>query len=138
MKTNAFRSTFLAGAALALGTGLAIPAAIAGPGPQYWSNQGKTDNKTAVTAATTQRAAPVCTDARLVTVTETKPSWHSGRGPLVTTEVGKKLECTSCDTPMVVMKPSGHNGRGAMAPVEIKGKHDCTKNGCGTAVASLN
>lgn len=138
MKTKSFRSTFLAGAALALGTGLAIPAAIAGPGPEYWRNQGKTDGRAAVTAAHVEHATRACTDARLVTVTETKPSWHNGRGPLVTTEVGKKLECTSCDTPLVVMKPSGHNGRGAMAPVEIRGKHDCTKNGCGTALASAH
>jgi len=138
MKTNAFPSSFLAGAALALVTGLAIPAATAGPGPQYWNNQGKADLKTAGTSASTEGAASACTGAQLVTVTETKPSWHNGRGSLVTTEVGKKLECTSCDTPIVVMKPSGHNGRGAMAPVEIKGKHDCSKGGCGTAVASVN
>ncbi|ACB77710.1 hypothetical protein [Opitutus terrae] len=82
--------------------------------------------------------APACTDARLVTVTKTKPAWHNGRGPLTTVALGQKLECTSCDKPMVAMKPSGHNARGAMAPVEIRGKHDCTKGGCGTAVASKN
>lgn len=119
-------------------SGLFTAAALAGPGPEYWRSPGKTDGNAAVTAAPIERAARACTDARLVTVTQTKPSWHNGRGPLVTTEVGKTLECTSCDTPMVVMKPSGHNGRGAMAPVEIKGKHDCTKSGCGTAVAIAN
>jgi hypothetical protein len=108
-----------------LASGLFATAALAGPGPENW-NQGK---------ASTPRA---CTDARLVTVTETKPSLHNGRGPLVTTVIGRKLECTSCDTPMIVMKRSAHNGRGAMAPVEIKGKHDCSKNGCGTPVASTN
>lgn len=138
MKTNAFRSKLLAGVALALGTGLAIPAAVAGPGPQYWRNAGKTDTNTAVAAAPAARAARACTDARLVTVTETKPTWHNGRGPLVTTDMAKKFECTSCDTPMVVMKPSGYNGRGGMAPVEIRGKHDCTKSGCGGTVASVN
>jgi hypothetical protein len=138
MKTNQFHITFLAGAALALGTGLAIPTAIAGPGLEYWRNQGKTEVKTAATAAPVERATRGCIDARLVTVTETKPSWHNGRGPLVTTEVGKKLECTSCDTPMVVMKPSGHNGRGGMVPVEIRGKHDCGTSGCGTPVTNTN
>jgi hypothetical protein len=80
-------------------------------------------------AAKIEPVVRICSDPRLVSVTETKPAWHNGRGPLTTVEVGKKLVCTSCDTPMIVMKPSGHNGRGAMAPVAIKGTHDCG-NGC--------
>jgi hypothetical protein len=77
-----------------------------------------------------EHAVRACTDARLVSVTETKPAWHNGRGPLTTVEVGKKLVCTSCDTPMIVMKPSLHNGRGPMVPVAINGTHDCTAKGC--------
>lgn len=135
MKTSMPRSKLIAGAALAMATGLAVPTAIAGPGPDYWRNLGKPESKSSPAPA-----APVetkaCTDARLVSVTETKPTWPNKRGPLQTVEVGKKLVCTSCDTPLIVMKPSGHNGRGAMAPVAIKGTHDCTKNGC-TPAASV-
>lgn len=122
MKTNILSGKLLG--VLTLGTILAIPSAIA-------------SSATTAAAGSTSNA-PACTDARLVTVTETKPTWHNGRGPLTTVAVGQKLECTSCDKPMIAMKPSGHNGRGAMAPVEIRGKHDCTKGGCGTAVASKN
>jgi hypothetical protein len=138
MKTNTIRTTLLAGAAVALATALSIPAASAGPGPDYWRNLGRTDSKAAVAPTSVERAARVCADARLVSVTETKPSWQNRRGPLTTVEIGKKLECASCDTPLVVMKPSGHNGRGGMAPVEIKGRHDCTKDGCGATVATLH
>lgn len=125
----------LAGAALAFGTSFAIPNVIAGPGPNSWLNQGK-----APSTATRDPAAPKphtvagCTDARLVSVTETEFIQANGRGPTRTVEVGKKLVCTSCDIPMIAMKPSGHNARGAMAPVAIRGTHDCTKNGC-TSVA---
>ena len=139
MKTYMLHSKLIAGVALALGTGLAVPTAIAGPGPDYWRNLGKPESKSSPAPA-----APVenkaCTDARLVSVTETKPTWPNRRGPLQTVEVGKKLVCTSCDTPLIVMKPSGHNARGGMAPVAIKGTHDCAKKGCtpGTSVATVD
>ena len=124
MKTNNLARKFLGLAALTLGTAIAIPSTVAAPAT--------------TTGNVSTPNARACTDARLVTVREIKPSLHNGRGPQITTQVGKKLECTSCDTPMVAMKPSGHNGRGAMAPVEIKGRHDCSKNGCGPAVAVVN
>jgi hypothetical protein len=125
----------LIGAIAAFTTGTVVPVAVAGPGPQYWIPKVDATPPAAVAAA---HVAPrACTDARLAAVTETKPTWPNGRGPLATIEVGKRIECTSCDKPMVMMKPSGHNGRGPMVPVEIKGKHDCTKSGCGVAVASL-
>ena len=131
MKTNTLGSKIILGTALVFGTSLAIPAALAGLGPQYWANFGK---PAASTTAKPVKPAPAivstCTDSRVVTVTETKPILPNGRGPTRTVEVGKKLVCTSCDTPMIAMKPSGHNARGAMAPVEIRGTHDCTKNGC--------
>lgn len=129
MKTYTLRLKLLAGAALALGTGLAIPTAIAGPGPDYWRNLGKPEAKSSL-APPAPIATRACTDSRLVPVTETRTTWHNGRGPLQTVEVGKKLVCTSCDIPLIVMKPSGHNARGPLAPVAIKGTHDCTKNGC--------
>jgi hypothetical protein len=131
MKTNALHSKLLAGIALAFGTGLAIPAALAGPGPQFWNRPAaKTEPSATVAPAPHSASVSACTDSRLVTITETKSILPNGRGPTRTVEVGKKLLCTSCDTPLVVMKPSGSNGRGAMAPVEVRGTHDCTKNGC--------
>jgi hypothetical protein len=136
MKTNTLRLSLLAGAALALGTGLAIPTLIAGPGLDYWRNLGKPESKSSF-ASPVPVETRTCTDARLVPITETKTTWHNGRGPLQTIEVGKKLVCTSCDTPIIVMKPSGHNARGAMAPVAIKGTHDCSKVGCGSTVAGV-
>jgi hypothetical protein len=134
MNTKSLRSTLLAAAVLASGTGLAIPAAHAGPGLEYWRPHGKTVSKPAV--APEHGMKRTCTDARVEIVAETRPSWHNGRGPLTTTEVGEKLLCTACDIPMIAMKPSGHNGRGAMAPAETKGRHDCVKNGCATAGAA--
>lgn len=115
MKTNSLHSKLLAAIALALGTGLAVPAALAGPA----SESGRP-----------------CADARLVAVTETKTILSNGRGPTRTVEIGKKFTCTACDTPAIIMKPSGHNGRGVMGPVAIKGTHDCSK-GC-APVASTN
>lgn len=112
-------------------SGVFAAATLAGPGPDYWRHQGKAPGTTTSTpAAPTPEGVAVCTDARLVSVTETKFIQANGRGPMRSVEVGKKLVCTSCETPMIAMKPSGHNGRGAMAPVAIKGTHDCTKNGC--------
>jgi hypothetical protein len=128
MKTLTLNSKFIVGLALALGAELVVPIVIAGPGPDHWRDLGKT--KGGPTTQSDVKAAPACMDARLVSVYETKPTLSNGRGPTRTIEVGKKLECTSCDTPMIVMRPSGHNGRGAMAPVAIKGTHDCTANGC--------
>ena len=128
MKTNTLRLNFIAGAALALGAGLAVPTARAGPGLDYWRNLGKPESRSSL-APTAPVHTKVCSDAQLVSVTETKPTWPNSRGPLQTVEVGKKLVCTSCDTPMIVMKPSLHNGRGPMTPVAIKGTHNCTK-GC--------
>lgn len=121
--------------ALLLGT---LTAAYAGPGPNYWKNLGKTDTS-APSAAPSEHAVRPCTDARVVPITETKTILANGRGPTRTVEVGQKLVCTSCDTPLIVMKPSGPNGRGAMEPVAIKGTHDCTKNGCtpSPAVAAI-
>ena len=141
MKTNNLALNLFAGAALAWGTGLAIPAAIAGPGPDYWRNLGRNENAAiAAPAALLTHSARACTDARLISVTETKTILPNGRGPMQTAEVGKKLVCTSCDTPLIVMKPSGHNARGGMAPVAIRGTHDCAKKGCtpGTSVASID
>ena len=135
MKTNSLRSVLFAGAALAA-VGFATSNARAGAEPEHARNQHKTRNTPALTIA--ERSQPSWTDARLAAVTETRSSLPNGRGTQVTSEVSKKLECTSCDTPMIAMKPSGHNGRGAMAPVEIRGRHDCTKDGCGTAVAVPN
>lgn len=130
MNTTTLRSKLLAGAALALGTSFVIPNVIAGPGPEYWRNQGKAPSAASAPAAPKPHTVTACTDARMVSVTETKFIQANGRGPTRTVEVGKKLVCTSCDIPMIVMKPSGHNARGAMAPVAIRGTHDCTKNGC--------
>ena len=132
MKSQILRSRLLGGVALVAVTTFAVPL-VAGPGPQYWSNPGKAnDTTTVIPAKPGERAVRACTDARLVSVTETKPAWHNGRGPLTTVEVGRKLVCTSCETPMIVMKPSLHNGRGPMVPVAIEGTHDCTANGCTT------
>jgi hypothetical protein len=131
MKTNTLRSKLLAAAALALGTGFTISNAIAGPGPDYWRNQGKAPSPApSAPAAPTPQTVAACTDARLVSVKETKFIQANGRGPMRTVEVGKKLVCTSCATPMIVMKPSGFISKGALTPVTIRGKHDCTKAGC--------
>ena len=118
MKTNTLRSKLLAG-------------------PDDWRKHGQAPSPApSAPAAPMPHTATACTDARLVSVTEAKFIQANGRGPTRTVEVGKKLVCTACDIPMIVMKPSGHNARGAMAPVAIRGTHDCTKNGC-TPVATV-
>ena len=136
MKTHIVSSTLLAGAALALGTVLTVSSATAEPNPDDCRNLGKKDNKATARAAPKAPATRACTDARFVSVTETKSMLPNGRGPTQTVEAGKKLVCTSCDIPLIVMKPSLPNGRGPMVPVEIKGTHDCTK-ACAT-VASIH
>ena len=111
------------GAALALVFGFTAPRALAGPGPQYWQSLGNPKAEAATPAA--QPSGLVCTDAKVVTDTVTKNAWANGRGPLVTTNVGTKTECTACGS-FTVMKPSWHNGRGPLQPVQIAGRHDCT------------
>jgi hypothetical protein len=136
MKTIAPRSTLLAAAALAFGTSL-ITSTLFAAAPDHRHTPGKAPSTTTVAPVETTTAVnAACTDARLVSVTETKFLHANGRGPTRTVELGQKLVCTACDTPMIVMKPSGHNARGAMAPVAIRGTHDCTKNGC-TPVARV-
>ncbi len=118
-------------------SGLFAAAALGGPGPQYWNRPASAPvSKPDPAPKTVAPAVRACTDSRVVSVTKTESILPNGRGPHRTFEVGKKLICTSCDTPTVVMKPSGHNGRGAMAPVTIKGTHDCG-TGC-AVVASLD
>ena len=124
-------SALFVGAVLSLGAVLTVSTATAGPGPDYWRNLDKKDDGATAPAAPMAHATRACTDARLVSVTETKSILPNGRGPTQTVEVGKKLVCTSCDIPLIVMKPSLPNGRGPMVPVAIKGTHDCTK-GCAT------
>lgn len=112
------------GAAFVLAVGFTASRASAGPGPQYWQSLGKP--KTEAPAAAAQPApGVVCTDAKVVPVTETKNAWPNGRGPLVTTTVGTKTVCTACGT-FTVMKPSLPNGRGPMERVQVSGKHNCT------------
>mgnify|MGYP001560519519 CR=1 FL=1 len=136
MKTKLHYSRLFAGVAMALGTGVVMSTAVAGPGPDYWRNPGKAPSTAAVApVAPMTHANAACTDARVVSVTETKFIQANSRGPTRTVEVGKKLVCTSCDTPMIVMKPSGNNARGAMAPVEIRGTHECSKNGCAPTIS---
>jgi hypothetical protein len=139
MKASIIRSTLHLGVVLTLSTGLAGPAAIAGPGLDYWRNLGQAGNSAPkVNPATIADAARQCTDSRAIVITESKPLFPNGRGPTRTVEVGRKFVCTSCDSPMIAMKPSGDNGRGAMTSVAIAGVHDC--NGCapGHHGASVN
>ena len=138
MKTNTFRSTLLAGAALALGTGFAIPAAVAGPGSgvSIWRDKPGATN-TAPASVTPSETPRVCTDARLISVKESKWVRGLGRG-MVIVDAGKALVCNSCATPVVVAKTHDRNSNGPKASMPIKALHDCTKNACGTAVASVN
>jgi hypothetical protein len=128
MKTGILRSTLHLGTVLALSTGLTGPAALAGPGLEYWRNFGQSRTSASNVDPAPITAARPCTDSHVVAITESKPLFPNGRGPIRTVEVGSKLACTSCDSPMVAMKPSGDNGRGAMTPVALKGLHNC--NGC--------
>ena len=134
MKTHIISSAILAGA-LSLGAVLTISTASAGPGSDYWRNLGQKDTGAPAPAAPTAHAVRACTDARLVSITETKSILANGRGAMQTVEVGKKFVCTSCDVPMVTMKPSLPNGRGPMVSVAIRGTHDCS-TGCAT-IASV-
>src|SRR5687767_826853 len=97
MKTNILLSKLLAGAALSLGVVLTISTATAGPGPDHWRNLGKKDNGATAPSPQTAHATRACTDARLVSITETKSLLPNGRGPTQTVEIRKKLVCTSCD-----------------------------------------
>ena len=69
MKTNSLRSILFAGAALAAAA-FALADARAGADPGHARNQHKAHNTPALTTA--ERPPLGCTDARLVTVTETK------------------------------------------------------------------
>ena len=122
MKTSRFIKLLGSGAGLALVFGLTGPSALAGPGPQYWQALGKTKVETATPVAQSSGGV-VCTDAKIIPDTQTKNAWPNGRGPLVTSTVGTKTECTACGT-FTVMKPSWHNGRGPMQAVQVAGRHD--------------
>lgn len=123
MKTSRIIQLLGSGAALALVLGLTSPRAFAGPGPQYWQSLGKVKVETPAPAA--QPSGVVCADAKIIPNTQTKNAWANGRGPMVTSTVGTKTECTACGT-FTVMKPSWPNGRGPMQAVQVAGRHDCT------------
>jgi hypothetical protein len=111
------------GAVLALVLGLSGPRVLAGPGPQYWQSLGKAKVETVAPAV--QPSGVVCADAGTIPDTQTKNAWVNGRGPLATSTIGTKTECTACGT-FTVMKPSWHNGRGPLQPVQFAGRHECT------------
>ena len=96
MKIVTLGSTPIAGVALALGPGLAIPGVIAGPGPDFWRNQEMTPSAATVApAAPMSHANAACTDARIVSVKETKFLQANGRDPMRAVEVGKKATGTA-------------------------------------------
>lgn len=111
------------GAALIVVLPFASPRTLAGPGPQYWQSLGKT--KPEMTAPAAQPSGTLCTDFKIVTVTETKNGWANGRGPLQVSEIGTKRVCTACGS-FTVMKADWPNGRGPLHPVQVAGSHDCT------------
>ncbi|MEO7797734.1 MAG: hypothetical protein ABIY47_08425 [Opitutaceae bacterium] len=128
MKTNSslpLRSIVLAGLAL----GAFTATALAGPGSEYWRNQGKPAPVGNPAAAAPAGKAVPCVDGRTVAVTETRIAQANGRGPLQTVQIGAKRVCGACAYPVVFMKPAQANGRGPLAPVVVAGTHDCVA-GC--------
>ncbi len=138
MKTKLRYSKLLAGVALALGTGLLIPTAVAGPGSgvSIWRNKPAPEKTPAAPSATIEPPR-ACTDSRLISVKEAKWVRGGGRG-MVIVDAGKTLVCNSCATPTVAAKTHDRNSNGPKAALPIKGLHDCSKNGCGGKVASVN
>lgn len=137
MKTNMRYSKLLAGVALALGTGLIIPTAVAGPGSgvSIWRNKPAAEKAPAAPSASVEPPR-ACTDSRLISVKEAKWVRGLGRG-MVIVDAGKALVCNSCATPTVAAKTHDRNSNGPKASMPIKALHDCVKSGCGGTVASV-
>lgn len=135
MKTSFLTKT--AGASLGLFvSALLATSALAGPGPQFWQQQGKTRDENAAkqAAATT----PLCAGAQTVPVTVMKPAWPNGRGPLTEVQIGTKTVCHMCPVTEVVTKNAWPNGRGPTTRTEVTkpgAEHDCGKD-CKTAAAN--
>ncbi len=138
MKTNLLSAKLLAGIALALGTGLAIPSATAGPGSgvSIWRNKPAAD-KTVAAPVASPETPRACTDSRLISVKEAKWVRGLGRG-MVIVDAGKALVCNSCSTLTVAAKTHDRNSNGPKASAPSRGLHDCSTGGCGGTVASLN
>ena len=135
MKTSTLGSRVLAGAALVLGAGLTGSTVLAGPGSgvSIWRNKPETPPSAPASAATVE--ASRCSDARVISVKESKWVRGLGRG-MVVVDAGKAVVCDSCSTPVAAPKTHDRNANGPKAPLVTKALHDCTKAGCGVTVAS--
>jgi hypothetical protein len=116
------------GLALILAIGLGAPAlALAGPGSEYWHESKK---PTLTTPASESK--PLCTldatcpDSKLVTISEARPTWSNGRGPLQRVDVGTKRVCYTCAGNTTMLQSTTSNGRPPYQLVQVAAKHDCT------------
>lgn len=111
--------------------------ALAGPGPQYWQNVGRTNASATTQTKPAATAAHLCAGAETVAVTTMKPALPNGRGPLVEVQTGTKTVCHMCPVTTTVRTNSLPNGRGTWTTTEVTKtgvEHTCTS--C-TTVASL-
>jgi len=135
MKTSTLGSSVLAGAALALGAGLTVSTVLAGPGSgvSIWRNKPEAPPSAPAPAATVE--ASRCSDARIISVKESKWVRGLGRG-MVVVDAGKAVVCNTCSSAVAAPKAHDRNANGPKAALAAKPLHDCTKAGCGVSVAS--
>lgn len=134
MKTTTLISKCRAGTA---GLVLVSTVAFAGPGSgaSIWRSNPATPTPPVADAPPTPMT---CTDARLISVKETKWVRGGGRGMTVV-DAGKRLVCNSCVIPVAVTRPADRNSNGPKANTPSKGLHECGAAGCGAPkVASAN
>lgn len=122
MKTNT-RTLKILGAGSLFAFAAMIPALQAGPGIDYWTGQGRPDS--AAVAATPASPPKVCTDSKMIPITEARKEFPNGKGRTLYVQVGTKQVCTSCASPGTVMVPSWPNGKGPLVAKTVAMTHNC-------------
>jgi len=113
--------------------------AVAGPGPQFWADQGKPKADKALSEKKSDAtSAQLCAGAEIVPMTVMKPSLPNGKGTMVAVQSGTKTVCHMCPVTTTVSKNAFGNGKGPMtvsAVTKIGPEHNCA-NCTGTPTKS--
>ena len=124
MNTALNRKTIGLAALLALALAFIVPAASAGPGPEYWRNLGQVKTqKEAKEIKPDSTVMLVCGACKTVKLADFKSPQTNGRPPLTWTEVGSKHDCEHCGGSITVV-----HGK-----TKDEMQHNCSM--CGTGAA---
>ena len=109
---------------LAIALAIFVPAATAGPGPQYWRDLGQLRTQAQVKAIEPESTVMmVCGACKTVKITEYKSAQANGRPPMSWMEIGSEHQCEHCGGTITVVK----------GKTTDEMQHNCSKCGEGAA-----